>query len=228
MRLNRKTVLRFLAYFAGLLILAIGITLNTKTSLGVSPIISVAYSVSQITGINFGNTTFLWYVTFVLVEIIIHIILKRYKTIPFDLLQIVLSLVFTRFMNIFDRAIPNMVTDMMGTIWATMPVRIIVLLIAIILTGIGAAMSLNVRLIPNPGDGICQAISDLTGKKVGFVKNCVDITCVCTTCVVSMLFAGKLIGVGIGTVMAMIGVGRVVAVFNHFTLDKFKLLIQVD
>ena len=29
---------------------------------------------------------------------------------------------------------------------------------SIILTGVGAAMSLNMRIIPNPGDGIVQAI----------------------------------------------------------------------
>ena len=51
-----------------------------------------------------------------------------------------------------------------------MAVRIIALLIAIILTGIGAALSLNMRLVPNPGDGIVQAIADCIHKSVGFTK----------------------------------------------------------
>lgn len=42
-------------------------------------------------------------------------------------------------------------------------------------TGIGAALSLNMRIVPNPGDGIVQAIADCTRKSVGFTKNCVDI-----------------------------------------------------
>lgn len=39
---------RGLFYLMGLLILALGITLNTKTGLGVSPIISVSFSISTI------------------------------------------------------------------------------------------------------------------------------------------------------------------------------------
>ncbi len=40
-------------YLAGLLILALGLTLNTKTGLGVTPIISVPYSIAQVFGFNF-------------------------------------------------------------------------------------------------------------------------------------------------------------------------------
>ena len=51
----KKTVLRILFYVAGLLILTLGIILNTRSGLGVSPIISVAYSISTIWELNFGN-----------------------------------------------------------------------------------------------------------------------------------------------------------------------------
>lgn len=44
---------------------------------------------------------------------------------------------------------------------------IAVLAAGIILTGIGAAMSLDMRLIPNPGDGIVQALADCFKKPVG-------------------------------------------------------------
>lgn len=58
----------------GLLILALGITLNTKTGLGVSPIISVSFSISTIWHFNFGNTTLVLYALFVVVEMILHTI----------------------------------------------------------------------------------------------------------------------------------------------------------
>ena len=58
---------RVIFYLAGLLILAFGITLNTKTGLGVSPIISVSFSISTILDVNFGDMTFLWYAIFVLI-----------------------------------------------------------------------------------------------------------------------------------------------------------------
>lgn len=87
MILNNKTK-RLLIYFVGLFILALGLTLNTKANLGVSPIISVPYSISQITGLNFGDLTFIEYVGFVFIQIWIHISEKNKKRILSDLLQL--------------------------------------------------------------------------------------------------------------------------------------------
>lgn len=43
---------------------------------------------------------------------------------------------------------------------------------------------------------------------------------ICITISVGMLFAHKLIGVGIGTVIAVLGVGRVIALFNWLCMKK--------
>ena len=71
---------RVLFYAIGLLVLALGLTLNTKTELGVSPIISVAYSVATIFDHNFGNMTLALYSLFVVIELILHIIRDRRYT----------------------------------------------------------------------------------------------------------------------------------------------------
>ena len=60
-----KQGIRWGLYTLGMLVLALGLTLNTKTGLGVSPIISVAFGVSEIWGLNFGDLTFLLYGLFV-------------------------------------------------------------------------------------------------------------------------------------------------------------------
>lgn len=78
-----KQLTRGIIYLAGLAILALGITLNTKTGLGVSPIIAVAYAVSELWGTDFGNTVLLWYCVFVLVEIVLfqHLFLKKIQEV---------------------------------------------------------------------------------------------------------------------------------------------------
>ncbi|MFQ9212609.1 MAG: DUF6198 family protein [Eubacterium ventriosum] len=107
-----------------------------------------------------------------------------------------------------------------------MPVRVLVLLVAIVLTGL-AAMSLDMRIIPKPGDGIVQAISDFVGKDIGLVKNCFDVFNICLTTVMCLVFIGHIVGIGIGTVIAVIGVGRVIAAFNFVFMKKFvKLEIE--
>lgn len=240
--MKKTTIARTVFYVSGLLILALGIILNTKSGLGVSPIISVSYSISTILHMNFGNMTFVLYAIFVLIELILHTI--RYARIPkrvqkeeyevlqpsihkslslvllSDLLQLPLSLVFTRFMNLFSKWIPSPV----GNLW----LQFVVLLAGIALTGIGAAMSLNMRIIPNPGDGIVQAIADCVNKPVGLTKNCFDLFNITVTICVSLVTVHHLIGVGIGTVISVLGVGRVIALFNHLFMDKMIAAAGVE
>ena len=235
--MKKSTCYRWIFYVTGLLILALGIILNTKSGLGVSPIISVAYSISTILGVNFGNMTFVLYAVFVVIEMILHTLQNRKeqknggtalepaakKSLPLmlgmDLLQLPLSLIFTRFMNLFSAWIPAPSHNF--------GLQFLVLAAGIICTGIGAAMSLNMRIIPNPGDGIVQAIADCIHKPVGFTKNCFDLLNICITISVSMIFAHKLIGVGIGTVVSVLGVGRVIALFNHLFMEKMTRAAEV-
>ncbi|MDD6614653.1 MAG: DUF6198 family protein [Lachnospiraceae bacterium] len=216
--MKKSTILRGIFYVAGLLILALGIILNTKSGLGVSPIISVSYSISTIAELNFGNTTFLLYTVFVMIEIFLHVFVRHGRTeklsliLMKDVMQLPLSLVFTRFMNLFSELIPAPSHGLSSQLFTLMG--------GILLTGIGAAMSLNMRIIPNPGDGIVQAIADCIGKTVGFTKNCFDLVSICITIIISLVFAHKLIGVGLGTVVSVLGVGRVIATFNHLFMNK--------
>lgn len=228
----KSQMYRFLFYVTGLLILALGLTLNTKAGLGVSPIISVSFSISEIIGRNFGDMTLLLYSLFVVIQMLLHLIkgLRTHhanaslKFILFmDFLQIPLSIIFTRFLNVFAATIPDFSTIGLNTT-TEMVIRFIMLFCAIICTGIGAAMSLNMRIVPNPGDGIVQTIADTIHKKVGFTKNCFDLTNIAITATISLLCTGHIVGIGIGTILAMIGVGRTIAVFNHFTYAKLQTL----
>lgn len=211
-----KRTRRFIVYAIGMLVLALGLTLNTKADLGVSPIISVPYSISQITGYNFGDLTFVVYSIFVVVQIIIHLKLKKNKKIMSDLLQLPLSLVFTRLLNIFSTYIPT--SQNLG-------IRFIVLAFAITCTGVGAAMSLSMQLVPNPGDGIVQALAERFNKSVGLTKNLFDCFNLCITLCISIFIAHQIVGVGMGTVIAVLGVGRVIALFHHIFESKIEELI---
>ena len=232
--MNKQLRFRVLFYLLGLLVLALGLTLNTKVGLGVSPIISVSFSVSTIWGFNFGNTTLVLYALFVIAQIALHLFQYRRSSagpegeqlapsrridlrtaLLLDVLQFPLSLVFTRVLNLFSSWIPDLQRAYAGAFPGSLAGRLLFLCLAIALTGVGAAASLNMRLVPNPGDGIVQAIADTVGKGVGFTKNCFDVCNISVTLAISFAFAGRLTGVGVGTVVAVVGVGRVIAAFNH-------------
>ncbi len=196
-----KKTARILFYLVGMIILSLGIVLNTKSSFGVTPIISIAYSLSVIHSWNFGNTSFVMYCVLAAVEYGFKG--KNFRL--YDLLQIPLSIVVTRFFNLFGALLPDV---------TALPARIACLILGIALTGIGAAMNVNTRLVPNPGDGIVQAIADRLGKRMGNVKNVFDILCVALTLLIGLLSTGRPVGIGIGTVAAMIGVGRFIYLYN--------------
>lgn len=206
---------RIFFYLLALVILALGLTLNTKTGLGVSPIISVSYSISEVFHWNFGNVTLVWYICFVIAQLILRGKNRRY----YDLLQIPLSIVFTRFMNLFNDIIIIPLNSFAS--------RLGLLIVAVILTGIGAAMSVNMRLVPNPGDGIVAAFGDFIHKDMGLAKNIFDLMNITMTFVIGIVSGHFLVGIGIGTVIAVLGVGRAVAVFNAIFKDKMSVLAGI-
>ena len=119
-------------------------------------------------------------------------------------------------MNIFTVYIPT--SQNLG-------IRFIILTFAIICTGIGAAMSLSMQIVPNPGDGIVQALAERFDKSVGITKNLFDCINLSITLCISLFITHQIIGVGIGTVIAVVGVGRVMALFHHIFESKIEYLI---
>lgn len=205
---------RWLFYTIGCFALAIGLTLNTKAGLGVSPIISTAYCVSQITGHSFGDMTLILYVILVVMQVIIHLFQKRNTTIYiFDVLQIPLSIIFTRFLNIFGILFPDFTNE-------NMILRLLILCIAILFTGIGAALMLCTKIVLNPGDGAVATLSTVIKKDTGITKNGFDLCMILLTCMIGLIWKQQIIGIGIGTILAMLLTGRVIALFNQTCRNK--------
>jgi uncharacterized membrane protein YczE len=205
---RRKLINRLLSYGLGIVILALGITLNTKTGLGVSALVSIAYTVANAWNLNFALMTFLLYTCFALIEVGLKwgFLPQLRKVLWKDLLQIPFSLAFSLLLNVFGGIIP--VAEHVGA-------QIVMLVLAIVCTGIGAAMIVDMHLIPNPADGLAHTLGMVTKKGMGLGKNLLDCSCVGISAVIGLVARGRLIGIGIGTIAAMIGVGRVVALFNR-------------
>lgn len=213
----KKTILRWSVYLLGLFSLAFGIALSVKTALGISAISSVAVSISEIWGLNLGVISFLEYAVFVAAQFA----LWGRNSRVIDLLQLAVSVVFSWALDAIVNAIPyDAAAHGFGMNFA-------LLLASVVFIGVGVSASLNMDLIPNPGEGIVQALSERTGWSQGLTKNAFDIGCACVTAALGLVFARRLVGVGIGTVVSMLGVGRVVALFNHFVMKKLRVAAGV-
>lgn len=183
---KKNYVARAAIYAMGLVILAAGITMNIKTGLGVSTIISVPFAISSIWDVNFSLVTFATYALFVVIEMII----KGSDRTVIDWLQIPFSIVFSLLLNMFSK----LLDFNFGHLWQ----NTLYLAAAIICTGAGMSMMIAMKFVPNPADGLAQAIGKAFGKNMGFGKNILDASCVAIACVIGLLFDKRIIGIGIG------------------------------
>ena len=208
--LRAFTPRRRAVYVIGVLLLACGITLNTRTDLGVAPILSVAYNLSLLLGIPFSLMSFFYYCFLILVQL--ALLGRRFA--PVQWLQLAASFLTSFFIGLFSRLIPPA---------QGLPLRIGFLLLAILLTGAGIVLSVGAKFVPNPGDGTANAIALRTGRSLGLSKNILDIASFLLALLLGLLFRGKILGVGVGTVVTMLLTGRVVALLQKPLLRLAKL-----
>lgn len=207
---------RWLFYILGMATLALGIVLNTKSRLGMAPILSGMFCLSEIYGLNFSALTLAYYILLVVVQFILRG--KNYRLS--DLLQVPVSIVFTQFMNVFS----NLLVFDPVFLWQ----KLLIAAAAVIATGVGITLALNMRLVPNPGDGIVQAISDRSGLSLGTSKNLFDGGSALLAIVLSLALSSRIIGLGIGTVINVVCIGRVVALCTWLFKDKIMRLAFGD
>ena len=212
---KKQMSMRVVIYFIRNGVVSIRVTLNTQAGLGASAIVSVPYTISQGTGMNFANLTLIAYCVLVVAQFFIKGKNRRW----IDALQVVVSIVFTRFMALFQYVI--------GYESGVFIKDLVVLLLGILFTGIGAAMTVDMNLIPNPGDGIVSSLAERFNRELGFCKNCFDAFCVVCSLAIGLAFGNPLMGIGLGTVLSMLGVGRVIYFFNKAAkahLQQFTMI----
>lgn len=208
-------VKRSLMYVFSLAILALGITLNTKTQLGVSPIVSVPFCISQLTMLPLGLTTFVHYLLLILLQKLL--LGKAFP--PIQYLQILCSLVTSLFIQGWDLLLPAF-----EPLW----LRILVLFAAIFITGLGASLSLAMDIVPNPADGLADVVGKKIRRDVGMGKNLIDLVSVAISLALGLLFARRILGIGLGTAAAVLFTGRVYALVHHRSLELAGRLKQAE
>lgn len=190
-------------YCVGLLVLTCGVTMNTKTLLGVSPLISIPNCLSALYGWDLGTLVTLTYLTLVLAQIP----LKGRQFRLLDLLQFPVSILSGWLVGLYDANL--------NISHPSLALRVGLLALAILLTGAGICLMVNMELAPNPADGLVHTLSQATGKSMGLCKNLFDVACVGLTVALGLLLSGRVDGIGVGTLASMLLTGRAVAGSNR-------------
>ena len=202
-------------YFVGLFIMTIGIALSVKSNLGVSPVSSIPYTMTCVWGIEMGKATIIFHAVLVLIQILI--LRKRFK--PINLLQVVVGIVFgyfTTFCNYLATFLPS--TD-------NIAMRIVLMLVSTVFIEVGIFFYLPADLIPLAGEGVMQAVSDVTKIEFSKVKIGFDCSMVIISVITCLICIHSLGSVGVGTVIAAFLVGFNLGRVNKaFGAKRDKLL----
>ena len=210
---NRQLFNRWLIYVCGMLIQGLGLYFTARCGLGTSALLGVAYVGSLAYGMSFGDASKIVFAIYIAAQFLVRG--KKHRQWR-DLLQLPVALLIGEIFNTLDLIIPP------ELLRSTVLVQFLVLVCAVVFNGIGATLAVNMRLIPSPGDGIVQALADRFHMELGKMKRIMDCTMVALAVVMSFVIFGRLEGVGIGTVAAMFGVGKIVTFCNGLFGEKIR------
>lgn len=205
---------RVLVYCTGLFIMAMGVSFSGTADLGMSPVNSIPYVLSEIfTFWSMGTWIILIFSLYILLQ---FIILGR-DLQPARVLQLICTTLFgyfTDFTNMMAaRFLPDPSTLPLSPA-AVYGVRLLYLAISMVLIALGILLYLTPDLISLPGEGIMQVIADKLNLPLHTVKMCFDITVSLIALVISLVYFRQFHGIREGTVIAAFGVGRILGLYQ--------------
>lgn len=189
---------RVIVYCFGLLFLAFGVTFSIKSNLGVSPINSIPYVLSLVTGRGQGMITTIIFSLYVLIQIL----LLRKEFQMKNLLQLVFASLFGNLVTFSNYCLKNL------TVPDYYLVRLSFLFISIVLIAIGLLLYLSTDIVPQPPEGLMLVISKKTGIRISKIKVIFDCTVVVIAVTISLIAFGKMRGVREGTIISALLIGK--------------------
>lgn len=214
----RKLVLRYIWFTIGVVINSFGVALITKAALGTSPISSVPYVLSLRFPWSLGQFTFVFNLLFIAAQVV----LRGRNFPPVQFLQIVVNLVFSAFIDVGMKLLWRFEPDFL-------PVKLVAMVLGCAVLGCGISIEVAPDALLVPGEGVVGAITDRLHKRFGSVKVVFDVTLVAIALGLSFWFFHGINGLGLGTVVSALIVGRFVNLCNaHLPLiARIRLLRAV-
>lgn len=192
---------RLINYLIGLNVLVLGITLNTRSLLGVSAFTTFPYALKEITPISFGTANILLY----MVLVVIQLLMERKMKLDI-LLEVPFSFIMGYIIDLYQIIIPAS-PESLG-------LRIVILLAGNVCTAFGVYTMVQSHLVLAPVDGVVLSISNKFNKAYSLCKNCFDITMLLATIILCLVTRSPLYGIGVGTIFSALCAGRIIKWFE--------------
>lgn len=205
-----RTVLRLVMYFAGVMVLALGIVIQTASGLGVAALTCFAETLALMTGTTLGFMVTATYVVYVAAQVVI--LRREFK--PRILLELGFSLLIGVFTDVFSAVLPLHPQGF--------PAQFATMACALAITAFGVSLVVNMGVVPNAPDGLVQVLAEKLGKRFGDVKVVFDSSHVIVSVALSLAVLQSLGGLGLTTVVSALFLGRVINVMNALFATRFR------
>lgn len=174
---------------------------------GISAISSVPYAFSLVLPkLSLGTWTYIFQGTLILTLMIL-----RKKFVPSYLCSFIVGFAFSELLDV-HKAWINILPQ-------TLPLQIIYFIVSYLLLCIGIALSNRCKLPIIPTDLFPRELSAITKVRYSRIKISFDVICLFVTGCMTFFFIGHIDGLGIGTILAALTMGKVVAIIGDI-LDK--------
>ena len=210
--LDKLSIRRIVTYCLGFFLIAIGISISAKSSLGVSPVNSVPYTVSLLTGFEQGLCT----TAFFLVLILVQFLISPKDFSPFSFLQIICSFVFGWFVTLANLCLSFVPAP------ESYMFKMLYIIISLFFVAAGVFLYVNSDFLPLPSEGVMLTFSKKTNVPFHICKIGFDCSVVVIAALVSLVARGELLGVREGTVIAAVFVGIIIKPISRCFLDKLR------
>ena len=210
MMMQKGLLKRCIVLVVGLFVMAFGVVLSVKATLGTSPISCPPYVFSLAFPLTMGTTTIVMNLGLILLQIIL--LRKQYEWI--QLTQIVAVFIFGVFIDLIMPLMSWINTSNYLIQW-------MLCLLGCVILGFGVFLEVKAKVTYLAGEGLSLAIAKVFRLEFGKAKVGVDSSLVIIGVVSSFLLLHRLEGVREGTVAAALLVGTIVRIYG-------KHLVFVD
>ena len=185
-----------------------GVAASVKADIGVFPVSAIPYVTSRILNIDMGITTATFFCSLVIFQAIL--LRKNFKIL--SLFQILVASLFGYFVSFCNSLLRFDAPEFY-------PWRIILHTLGILLLSFGVMLYLAASIVPQPPEGVLLAINQISGWRVSTLKIVFDCSLVIICLIISSIFMGTpLYGIREGTIMAAVGIGYGMSIFNRLFL----------
>lgn len=201
-----KLVRQYGLFLVGLFVASLGVAFSTKAGLGTSPVASVPYSISLMSGLlTFGG----WLNLLSVLQITVQVLLLGRRCKPVEIvIQTLLAFVYG-YLTDFSCGL------IAGLKVGSYPMQLVFMLISCIVLAFGIWLQLKGGVAMLPGEAMNRAISTRTGRRYETVKVFFDVFYIVVSAVLGIVFLGGLKGVREGSIIAAVVIGNLIRFYNR-------------